>query len=56
MTSNSQIQIDVISEPLSSFKDNLDNLTINEKRNLIRLLIKKIEWDGQNLHIFIYHQ
>ena len=56
MTSNSDIQIDVISETLSSFKENFDSLTINEKRNLIRLLIKRIEWDGQNLHIFIYDQ
>ncbi|MGF7060118.1 recombinase family protein [Brassicibacter mesophilus] len=48
------IQLDIISKALSSLKDNFKDLTIYEKRNLIRLLIQKIEWDGQDLHIFIY--
>lgn len=48
------IQLDMISRALSSLKDNFNNLTIYEKRNLIKLLIEKIEWDGQDLHIFIY--
>ncbi|MDD4564123.1 MAG: recombinase family protein [Eubacteriales bacterium] len=52
--SDRSIQLDIISRALSSLKDNFGNLTIYEKRNLIRLLIQKIEWDGQDLHIFIY--
>lgn len=52
--SDKSIQLDVISKALSSLKDNFKDLTVYEKRNLIRLLIQKIEWDGQDLHIFIY--
>lgn len=41
-------------ESVKSFKNLFDDLSINDKRQIIRLLIQKIEWDGENLHIFIY--
>ena len=50
------IQIDVLSKALSCLKDSFKDLSVYEKRNLIRLLIQKIEWDGQDLHIFIYSE
>lgn len=49
-----EIQLDIIAAVLSSLKDNFKNLTVPEKRTLIRLLVQRIEWDGENLHIFIY--
>ena len=52
--SDLSVQLDVIAKALSSLKDNFKNLTIYEKRNIIRLLVDKIEWDGQDIHIFIY--
>ena len=52
--SDRSIQLDIISRALSSLKDNFKDLTIYEKRNLVRLLIEKIEWDGQDIHIFTY--
>ena len=52
--SDRSIQLDIISKALSSLKENFKDFSIYEKRNLIRLLIEKIEWDGQDLHIFIY--
>ncbi len=48
-----EIQVDMLSAVLSSFKDNFDRLSIEEKRTLIKLLVKKIFWDGRDLHIFI---
>ena len=47
------LQIDIIANTLARLKDNLNSLTIVEKRTLIKLLVEKIEWDGENLHIFI---
>ena len=48
-----EIQVDMLSTALSSFKDNFHTLTIEEKRTLIKLMVKKIVWDGKDLHIFI---
>ncbi len=48
-----EIQVDMITQILSSLKNNFSHLTIHEKRSLIRLLVKKIVWDGKDLHIFI---
>jgi site-specific DNA recombinase len=49
-----EIQLDLISSALSSLKDNFKDLSIYEKRTLIKLLVQKIIWDGNDLHIFIY--
>lgn len=48
-----EIQINVMAAALSSLKNNFANLSIHEKRTLIRLLVKKIVWDGRDLHIFM---
>lgn len=48
-----ELQVDMLSTALSSFKDNFYTLSIEEKRTLIKLMVKKIVWDGTNLHIFI---
>lgn len=47
------IQVDILVAALSSLKNNFANLSIHEKRTLIRLLVKKIVWDGRDLHIFM---
>lgn len=48
-----KIQVDMLSIALSSFKDNYNILSMEEKRTLIKLMVKKIVWDGNDLHIFI---
>lgn len=47
------IQVELLAAALSSLKNNFANLSIHEKRTLIRLLVKKIVWDGRDLHIFM---
>ena len=49
-----ELQIDILQHALESFKNSFDVLTVEEKRNAIKLLVDRIEWDGINLHIFIY--
>ena len=48
-----EIQVDMLAGALSSLKNNFDALSIEDKRILIKLLVKKIVWDGEDLHIFI---
>ena len=45
---------DALIESVKSFKNLFDDLSIYDKRQIIRLLIQKIEWDGADLHIFMY--
>lgn len=46
-------QVDALAAALSSLKDHFSVLSVHEKRTLIRLLVKKIVWDGEDLHIFM---
>ena len=50
---NKEIQADMLAGALSSLKTYFPELTIHEKRTLIKLLVQKIVWDGRDLHIFI---
>jgi len=48
-----QIQINMILKVLSSLKNNFSKLSIQDKRTLIKIIVKKIIWDGSDFHIFI---
>ena len=48
-----EIQIDMLVGALSSLKENFNDLSVHEKRTLVKLLVQKIVWDGKDLHIFI---
>lgn len=50
---NKELQVDMLAGALSSLKNYFDQLTVHEKRVLIKLLVKKIVWDGRDLHIFM---
>lgn len=39
---------------LSSLKSSFGFLAVQERRELIRLLVERIEWDGENLDIYLY--
>ena len=49
-----EAQIAALSWALSGFKEHFDDMTIHEKRDFVRLFVKKLEWDGKDLHIFVY--
>ncbi len=48
------LEIDMLIGALSSFKTYFPQLSVHEKRTLIKLLVEKIEWDGKDMHIFLY--
>ncbi len=51
---NIDFDADAFIESVKSFKNLFKDLSIYDKRQIIRLLIQRIEWDGENLHIFMY--
>ncbi len=53
LIANKEIQVDMLAGALSSLKGNFHTLSIHEKRTLIKLLVQKIVWDGEDLHIFM---
>ena len=46
-------QVEMLSMALSSFKNNFNMLSIEEQRTLLKLIVEKIVWNGNDLHIFI---
>lgn len=48
-----EMQIDRLVSALSSLKSHFKELSVYEKRTLIKLLVQKIVWDGENLHIYL---
>lgn len=53
LIADKEIQVDMLAGALASLKNNFNTLSVHEKRTLIKLLVKKIVWDGEDLHIFI---
>ena len=49
-----QEQYEFIKDTLSSFAKSFDYLTVEQKREYLRLVISRIEWDGETADIFIY--
>lgn len=50
----SDIEFDIIRQMLASFKDTLDDMSIEQKRAALRSFVKKVVWDGVNAHIYLF--
>ena len=46
--------LDILKDALVQFNEKIDTANLKEKRNLIRSIVEKIEWDGENLDIRIF--
>lgn len=49
-----EFNIEVVLRSLEYFKNNFNELSLQDKRLIIHAVVEKIEWDGENLNIFIY--
>ncbi len=43
-----------IFKDIASLNTYFKNLTVQEKRMLVKILVKKLEWDGKDLHLYVY--
>lgn len=50
----SDIEFDIVRQMLASFKDTLDDMSVEQKRAAIRSFVKKVVWDGANAHIYLF--
>ena len=48
------IEFDIIEQMSSSFAKNIDDMAVDQKRAAIRTLIRKIVWDGENAHMYLF--
>ena len=38
---------------LSSFASSFDTMSLEEKRVALRIFVKRIEWDGENINVYL---
>jgi len=50
----SSIEFDVIRQMLASFRDTLEDMNVEQKRAALRAFVKKVIWDGENVHLYLF--
>ena len=50
----SDIEFDVVRDVLANFRLTLDQMGVERKREAIRAFVKRIVWDGKNVHVYIF--
>ena len=48
------VEFDLMAQMLSSFAANVDKASVEEKRALLRTLVKKVVWDGENVTAYLF--
>mgnify|MGYP003472150830 FL=1 len=47
-------QFDMLRRLLSVFRQNIDDMSVEEKRAAIRSVVRKVIWDGVNAHVVLF--
>ena len=47
-------EFDLLRQMLSSFRTGIDGMSVEEKRAAIRTVVRKVIWDGVNVHVVLF--
>lgn len=50
----SNIEFDLLTRILASFKNSFDEMSVEQKRAALRAFVKKIVWDGNNVQLYLF--
>lgn len=50
----SDLEFDTLRQLLSMFRTSIDDMSIEEKREAIRTVVRKVIWDGVNAHVVLF--
>jgi len=50
----SDMEFDMLRQMLAMFRDTIDGMTVEEKRSAIRTVVRKVVWDGTNVHVVLF--
>ena len=55
-TSNtwSEMEFDLLAQMLSTFKNTVGEMTVEQKRTALRTIVKQVIWDGQDAHVVLF--
>ena len=53
-TNLSNDEFDILKTLLKSFAETFETMSIEQKRKAIRTFVKRIVWDGKNIHMYLY--
>lgn len=48
------MEFDLMSQLLSSFRETVDKMSLEQKRSAVRTLVRKVVWDGSNAHVVLF--
>ena len=53
-TALSEGEFDTLKRMLAAFHNMIDEMPFEQKRQMVRSLVRKITWDGENVHVYLF--
>ena len=50
----SQEEFDILRDTIASFAATVDQMSVEQKREAIKALVRKVIWDGENAHVILF--
>ena len=47
-------EFDLLRQILAMFRENVDQMSVEEKRAAVRTVVRKVIWDGENAHVILF--
>ena len=47
-------EFDLLRQVLAMFRENVDQMSVEEKRAAVRTVVRKVIWDGENAHVILF--